>query len=97
MIYMDFKCEPPEIINIKNFRERINNWNKDNFIGDCPIDAQYALDLIFRELIDTKGDIPYLTTIPESRDQTNSIMLHMILAKYDKKYRRMLKKEYKKR
>lgn len=71
--------------------------NPDHFIGDPPIDAQYALDLIFKTLIDDKEHYPYLTTIPESSSQTNSIMLELILEKFSRKYRRYCKKLKKER
>lgn len=53
--------------------------------------AQYALDLIYKTLVDDKEDCPYLTTLPESTKQINSIMLEIILRKYSRKYRRYLK------
>lgn len=52
-----------------------SNW------GDPPIDAQFALDLIFKTLVDDKEHYSYLTSIPESTEQTNSIMLDLILKK----------------
>ena len=82
-------------ISFEGFTEKINNWyaDKDIVLGDPPIEAQYALDLIFKTLIDDKENYPYLTTIPESAKQTNSIMLDLILRKYSRKYRRYLKKD----
>ena len=63
------------------FQEKIENWYKDKDFELCdpPIDAQFALDLIFKTLIDDKEKYPYLTTMPESTEQTNSIMLDLIL------------------
>ena len=46
--------------------------------------------------VDDKENYPYLTTIPESTEQTNSIMLDLILTKYSRKYR-IFKKRLKKR
>ena len=75
-------------------------WNKDvsfegfngkNELCDPPIKAQYALDLIFKSLIDDKENYEYLTTMPESTEQTNSIMLDLILTKYSKEYRKFKK------
>ena len=82
-------------ISFEGFTEKINDWyaDKDIVLGDPPIEAQYALDLIFKTLIDDKENYPYLTTIPESTKQTNSIMLDLILRKYSRKYRRYLKKK----
>ena len=84
----------PKDISIDGFLEKVSDWNKDpdHFIGDPPIDAQYALDLIFKTLVDDKENYPYLTTIPESAEQTNSIMLDLILYKYSRKYRKHLRK-----
>lgn len=84
-------------ISLDGFRKKISDWNSDHnhFIGDPPIDAQYALDLIFKTLIDDKENYPYLTTVPENTEQTNSIMLHLILEKYSRKYRKLLRKEKK--
>ena len=58
---------------------------------DPPIDAQFALDLIFKTLVDDKEHYSYSTTISESNKQTNSIMLDLILRKYSKKYRKFKK------
>ena len=69
--------------------------NKDHFIGDPPISAQYALDLIFKTLVDNRENYPYLTNIPESTEQINSIMLELILKKYSKRYRKYLRKKEK--
>ena len=65
------------------------------FLGDPPIDAQYALDLIFKTLIDDKKQYPYLATMPESTEQINYIMLELILMKYSRKYRRYIRKKEK--
>lgn len=62
---------------------------------DPPIDAQFALDLIFKTLVDDKVDYSYLTTMPESTEQTNSIMLDLILRKYSRKYRRFKRQQKK--
>ena len=59
---------------------------------DPPIDAQYALNLIFKTLVDDKENYSYLTSMPESTEQVNSIMLDLIL----KKYRKFVKGEIKK-
>lgn len=84
----------PDNISFEGFQEKINDWYKDkeSEICDPPIDAQFALDLIFKTLIDDKENYPYLTTIPESTEQTNSIMLDLILTKYSRKYRKFKKK-----
>ena len=42
-------------------------------------------------LIDDKENYEYLTTMPESTEQTNSIMLDLILTKYSKEYRKFKK------
>ena len=68
---------------------------KDYWLCDPPIDAQFALDLIFKTLVDDKEHYSYLTTISESNEQTNSIMLDLILRKYSKKYRKFKRKERK--
>lgn len=83
-----------ESVSFEGFSKKINDWydNNEVFLGDPPIEAQYALDLIFKTLIDDKEHYPFLTTIPESQKQTNSIMLDLILRKYSGKYRRYLKK-----
>ena len=87
----------PEDISFEGFSQKISEWYEDenHFIGDPPISAQYALDLIFKTLIDDKENYEFLTTIPESTEQVNSIMLEMILQKYSRKYRKYLKKEKK--
>ena len=84
-------------ISFEGFSKRIDDWYKDKEfeLGDPPVEAQFALDLIFKTLVDDKENYPYLTTMPESTEQTNSIMLDLILKKYSKEYRRYLKKNRK--
>lgn len=79
----------------KGWSKRKSEWFDDpnHFIGDPPVSAQYALDLIFKTLVDDKEHHPYLTTFPESIEQTNSIKLELILQKYSKDYRKYLKKK----
>ena len=81
-------------ISFEGFQEKVNEWYKDKEFELCdpPIDAQFALDLIFKTLIDDKYDYPYLTTMPETTEQTNSIMLDLILRKYSRVYRKYLRK-----
>lgn len=85
-------------ISFEGLTKKIDDWysNKEFELGDPPIDAQYALDLIFKTLVDDKEHYEYLTTMPESTEQTNAIMLDLILKKYSKKYRKYLKKIIKK-
>ena len=82
-------------ISFEGFSKKINEfYDGKNFeLCDPPISAQYALDLIFKTLIDDKEHFPYLTTMPESTEQTNSIMLDLILRKYSSKYRKHLKSQ----
>ena len=84
----------PEDISFEGFSQIKSEWCEDekHFIGDPPISAQYALDLIFKTLIDDKAHLEFLTTMPESAEQTNSVMLELILRKYSKKYRRYLRR-----
>ena len=84
-------------VSFDGYYQKISEWHKnpDHFIGDPPIDAQYALDLIFKTLIDDKEHYEYLTTVPESTEQINSIMLDLILWKYSKEYRQYLRKKEK--
>lgn len=84
-------------ISFDGFQKRIDEWYKDKEfeLGDPPIDAQFALDLIFKTLVDDKENYDYLTTMPESTEQTNSIMLDLILRKYSRKYRKYVKKRRK--
>lgn len=81
-------------VSFEGLSNKINNWYSDKEFELCnpPIDAQYALDLIFKTLIDDKKHYPYLTTMPESTEQTNSIMLDLILKEYSKEYRKYLRK-----
>lgn len=83
-----------EEISFEGFTKKIEDWYKDKDfeLSDPPIDAQFALDLIFKTLVDDKENYPYLTTMNESKEQTNSIMLDLILKKYSKEYRRYLRK-----
>lgn len=80
-------------VSFEGLSKKIDDWYADNEFELCdpPIDAQYALDLIFKTLIDDKENYPYITTMPETRKQTNSIMLRLILKKYSKEYRKYLK------
>ena len=81
-------------ISFEGFSKKINKFyeGKDFELCDPPISAQYALDLIFKTLIDDKEHFPYLTTMPESTEQTNSIMLDLILRKYSRQYQKHLKR-----
>ena len=91
----------PNDISFEGFQKKIDDWyaDKDYEMCDPPIDAQFALDLIFKTLVDDKDHYSYLTTMPESNEQTNSIMLELILRKYSRKYRKFkrLKRKEKKR
>lgn len=80
-------------ISFDGFKKRIDDWYKDKKFELCdpPIDAQFALDLIFKTLVDDKEKYDYLTTMPETTNQTNSIMLDLILRKYSRKYRKYVK------
>ena len=81
-------------VSFEGLTNKINAWyeNKEFELSDPPIEAQYALDLIFKTLVDDKENYPYLTAIPESTEQTNSIMLDLILRKYSREYRKYLKR-----
>ena len=81
-------------ISFEGFQKKIDDWYKDKDFELCcpPVDAQFALYLIFKTLIDDKYDYPYLTTMPEAVEQTNSIMLDLILRKYSRSYRKQLRK-----
>lgn len=82
-----------EEISFDGFQKKIDEWYKDKDFELCdpPISAQFALDLIFKTLVDDREDYPYLTTMSENTEQTNSIMLDLILRKYSRKYRKYLK------
>ena len=84
-----------EAISFDGFQKKIDEWYKDKDFELCdpPISAQFALDLIFKTLVDDREDYPYLTTMPENTEQTNSIMLDLILRKYSRKYRKYLQKQ----
>lgn len=83
-------------ISFEGFQKRIDDWYKgDVFLGYPPIDAQFALGLIFKTLVDDKGKYSYLTSMPESTEQVNCIMLELILRKYSRKYRKWVKKNKK--
>ena len=86
-----------ENIYFEEFDKKVNEWyeGKDFELTDPPIDAQYALDLIFKTMVDDKEHYSYLTTIPESVEQTNSIMLDLILKIYSRKYRKHCKEKRK--
>lgn len=81
-------------VSFQGLSKKIDDWyaGKEFELCDPPIEAQYALDLIFKTLVDDKENYPYLTAMPESTEQTNSIMLYLILKKYSKKYRKYLRK-----
>lgn len=83
----------PDDVSFEGYRKKKNDWynNPERFLGDPPIDAQYALDLIFKTLIDDKEHYEFLTAMPESIEQTNCIMLELILQKYSRRYRKYLR------
>lgn len=84
-------------ISFEGFQKRIESWYEGKAFELCdpPINAQFALDLIFKTLIDDKEEYPYLTTMPESTEQTNSIMLDLILTKYSREYRKFKRRKNK--
>lgn len=88
-----------EDVSFDGFQKQIDAWYEGKTIELCdpPINAQFALDLIFRTLVDDKEHYPYLTTIPETTEQTNSIMLDLILTKYSRAYRKYKRAIRKKR
>ena len=79
---------------MKAFRKKIDNWydDKDSELCDPPINTQFALDLIFKTLVDDNEDYHCLTNVPESTEQINSIMLDLTLRKYSRKYRKFKRK-----
>ena len=85
-----------EEISFDGSRKKKDEWYKDFELCDPPISAQFALNLIFKTLVDDKN-YPYLTPMSESTEQTNSIMLDLILRKYSRKYRKYLQKQKKKK
>ena len=84
-------------ISFEGFQKRIESWYEGKAFELCdpPINAQFAFDLIFKTLIDDKEKYPYLTTMPESTEQTNSIMLDLILTKYSREYRKFKRRKNK--
>lgn len=87
----------PKDISFEGFQQKVEDRysDKECVIGDPPIDAQYALDIIFKTLVDDFVQYPYLTALPESTEQVNSIMLHVILWRYSRKYRKWVKRQRK--
>lgn len=81
-------------ISFDGFQKRKDDWQREHGcqLCDLPIDAQFALDLIFKTLVDDKENYAYLTTVPETREQINGIMLDLILKKYSRDYRNYLKR-----
>lgn len=81
-------------ISFEGLTHKVDEWyaNKEFELGDPPIEAQFALDLIFKTLVDDKEHYPYLTTMIESKEQTNAIMIDLILRKYSRKYRKYIRK-----
>ena len=54
-----------ESISFEGFTKKIEDWyaGKEFELCDPPIDAQFALDLIFKTLVDDKEHYPYLTSM----------------------------------
>lgn len=65
----------------------VSRLNSDALVTQLPSSSH----LIFKTLVDDREDYPYLTTMSENTEQTNSIMLDLILRKYSRKYRKYLK------
>lgn len=86
-------------VSFESFQKKIDDWydGKDSELCDPPIDAQFALNLIFKTLVDDKEGYRCLTNVPESTEQINSIMLDLVLRKYSRKYRKLKKKRQKKK
>ena len=88
-----------ENISFEGFTKKLEDWHagKEFELCDPPINAQFALALLFKTLLDDKEHYPYLTSMSESTEQTNAIMLDLILRKYSKEYRKYLKKKRKRK
>lgn len=90
-------------VSFKGFDKKIREWyeqfedyeGREWMLGDPPIDAQFALNLIFKALIDDKEHYDYLTTMPETTEQVNCIMLDLILQRYSRAYRKHRKTQRK--
>ena len=75
-----------------NWTRRCPGGVRHTFLETPPIDAQFALDLIFKTLVDDKEHLEYLTTMPELTEQVNSLKLDAILWKYSRAYRKWIRK-----
>ena len=82
----------PKEISFDGLDAKVTGWCRAHFLGDPPIDAQFALDLIFKTLIDDKEHLKYLTAMPETTEQVNSLKLDAILWKYSRAYRKWVRK-----
>ena len=83
-------------VSIEEYFRKVDEWWSDgHLLGDTPIGPQFALDLIFKTLVDDKENYPYLTTMSESQQQINSLMVVDILYRYSRKFRKMYKKRLK--
>lgn len=92
-------------ISFEGFDKKIREWydqfenheGREWMLGDPPIDAQFALNLIFKALVDDKEHYSYLTTMPETTEQVNCIKLDLILKRYSRTYRKHRKQQKRKK
>ena len=92
-------------VSFDGFQKKVDDWYAQKMkdfqdgktvfpteLCNPPIDAQYALNLIFKTLVDDDLNLPYLTEMPESAEQVNYTMLFMILDRYSRKFRKYVKR-----
>ena len=92
-------------VSFDGFQKKVDDWYAQKMkdfqdgktvspteLCNPPIDAQYALNLIFKTLVDDDLNLPYLTEMPESAEQVNYTMLFMILDRCSRKFRKYVKR-----
>lgn len=58
---------------------------------DPPLDAQMALDILVEYLLTRDKGYTYLTALPESTQQVNSMAVDLILQKYSKDFKKEIR------
>lgn len=92
LLLYDIKINNKDDFSKKQYKRK-NEWysNEINESFNKQIDAQSAIELIFKILINDYDKYQYLIGIADSMNKKNGIMLDIILTKYSRKYMKFKK------
>jgi len=78
-------------VSIEEFVQKQVDWRNSDEVCTLPIDANYALDVLFKTLVpDNVRDLPVFSVLAKSREQANTVMLDLILYAVSPEYRQLI-------